>query len=175
MIEKLNQSTKRTIQIGAILAAAILVFVLGPRWLKHWSQVKESLAATRAQLELVNMGAAQQAALLSIVPAFETPKAEAEQELLLRDKINEQLKKAGVKSEPLQVLPGTSRQAGYKLLRLKCSAKCRFGQVLDLLAVLKENPYVVAVDEMRIQCDTKQPPGQRQDVELNLTVSTFAK
>jgi hypothetical protein len=69
------------------------------------------------------------------------------------------------------VSTGKSPQAGYKLLRLKCSAKCKFGQVLDLLVNLKENPYLVGVEEMRIKCDPKKP----QEVQLDLTVSTFVR
>lgn len=175
MIEKLSQKQKRILMVGAAGAIAIVLIVFGTRWLERWGKTRESLASIRAKLELVNADEAKQAGVLSIVPVFEMPKAEAEQELLFRDKLNEQLKKAGIKSEPLQVLPSPSRQSQYKLLRLKCSAKCRFAQVLDLLAVLKENPYLAGIEEMRVQCDTKQPAGQRQEVELNLTVSTFVK
>jgi hypothetical protein len=118
------------------------------------------------------MDEAQQAGLMSIVPTFEMPRSEEKQKFLFRDKFNEQLKKAGIKSEPLQIPPvGRSRQAGYKLLRLKSTGKAKFGQVLDLLAKLKENPYLVGIEEMRIQCD----PKKRQEVELELTVSTFVK
>jgi len=173
MIEKLSR--KRILMIGAAGVAAIVVVVFGTKWLDRWGKTRESLATMRAQLKLVSADEAKQAGILSIVPVFEMPKAEAEQELLLRDKLNEQLKKAGIKSEPLQVLPSPSRQPQYKVLRLKCSAKCRFGQVLDLLAAIRENPYLVGIEEMRIQCDTKQQPGQRQDVDLNLTLTTFAK
>jgi hypothetical protein len=161
--------------VGAAGAIAIVLIVFGTRWLERWGKTRESLASIRAKLELVNADEAKQAGVLSIVPVFEMPKAEAEQELLFRDKLNEQLKKAGIRSEPLQVLPSPSRQSQYKLLRLKCNAKCRFGQVLDLLAALRENPYLAGIEEMRVQCDTKQPAGQRQEVELNLTVSTFVK
>jgi len=61
--------------------------------------------------------------------------------------------------------------AGYKLLRLKCSAKCNFRQALDLLARLKENPYLVGIEELKIACDQKN----RQDVKLDLMISTFVK
>jgi hypothetical protein len=64
-----------------------------------------------------------------------------------------------------------SGQVGYKLLRMKCSGKCRFTQVLDLLANLKDNPYLVGVEELRIRCDTKNS----QQVDMDLTVSTFVK
>jgi hypothetical protein len=173
MIEKLSQ--KRILMLGVAGAIAIVLIVFGTRWLDRWGKTRESLATMRAQLKLVSGDEAKQAGILSIVPVFEMPKAEAEQELLLRDKLNEQLKKAGIRSEPLQVLPSPAKQSQYKVLRLKCNAKCRFGQVLDLLAALKENPYLMSIEEMRIQCDTKQQPGQRQDVDLNLTLTTFAK
>ena len=100
------------------------------------------------------------------------PEKEETQMFLFRDKLNEQLKKAGINSKPLQVVStGKSPQAGYRLLRLKCSAKCRFAQALDLLANLKENPYLVGIEEFKIECDQKK----RQDVKLDVTVSTFVK
>jgi hypothetical protein len=100
------------------------------------------------------------------------PEKEEIQKFLFRDKFNEQLKKAGIRSEPLQILPASkSPVARYQLLRLKCSAKCRFGQALDLLANLKDNPYLAGIEEFKIECDQKK----RQDVELDITVSTFVK
>ena len=36
---------------------------------------------------------------------------------------------------------------------------------------MKENPYLVGIEEMRIKCDE----NNREKVELDLTVSTFAK
>jgi hypothetical protein len=54
---------------------------------------------------------------------------------------------------------------------LKCSAKCRLTQVLDLLAGLNENPYLVGIEELRLRCDQQKP----QAVEMELTVSTFVK
>jgi hypothetical protein len=186
MIKKLGEREKRTLKIGAAAVVAILVIMFGTRWLDHWSEMRNSLASMRAKLKRISLDEAQQANLLSIVPKFEMPQAEEKQELLFRDKLNEQLKKVGIRSEPLQALPSKERQGGYKLLRLKCSAKCQFGQVLDLLAELKNNPYLVSIEEIRIKGGTsaRQQQGgarsdgqrqQRQEVELNLTVSTFAK
>jgi len=172
MIQKLSEKDIRALKIGGVCVAAILVFVLASRWFNHWSEAKASLAQLKAQLELIDVDKAKQAGLLSIVPVFEMPQKEETQKFLFRDKLNEQLKKAGINSKPLQVLPGgKSQQAGYRLLRLKCNAKCRFAQVLELLAGLNENPYLVGIEELRIRCDPKNP----QDVDLDLTVSTFVK
>jgi len=172
MIQKLSEKDIRALKIGGVCVAAILLFVFASMWFDHWSEARASLAQVKAKLDLIDVDKAKQAGLLSIVPVFEMPQKEETQKFLFRNKLNEQLKKVGINSKPLQVLPGgKSRQAGYQLLRLKCSAKCRFAQVLDLLAGLNENPYLVGVEELRIRCDPKKP----QEVELDLTVSTFVK
>lgn len=185
MIGKFSEKDKRTLKIGAVCIAAIFVIIFGTKWFEHWRDTKNSLAAMRAKLKRISLNEAQQAGLLSIVPVFEMPVVEEKQELLFRDKINMQLKDAGIRSDPLQTLPSKEKQAGYKLLRLKCSAKCQFEQVLDLLAALKGNPYLVSIEEIRIKSstNTRQQQGsrsegqrqQRQEMELNLTVSTFTK
>ena len=172
MIEKLSQRDIRMLKIGAVCVAAILVFVFASEWLGRWAEARASLALLEDKLELIDVDKAKRSGLLSIVPVFEMPQKEETQRFLFRDKLNEQLKKAGIKNQPLQVASiGKSGQAGYRLLRLKCSAKCRFTQVLDLLADLKDNPYLVGVEELRIRCDSKKP----QEVDLDLTVSTFVK
>jgi hypothetical protein len=171
-MKKLSQKEKRTLKFGAACAVAIVGFTLATKWLGHWKIVRNSGAGIENRLEEINVGDAKRAGLMSIVPVFEMPKKEETQKFLFREKFNEQLKKAGIKSEPLQILPAAkSPVAGYKLLRLKCSAKCRFGQALDLLANLKENPYLAGIEEFKIECDQKK----RQDVKLDVTVSTFIK
>ena len=173
---KLTNRDIRTLKAGAIAAVAVVAFVFGMKWVGHWRDVRSLLASHRAKLQAVKMTEAQRAGLLSVVPVFEMPKVEDQQQLLFRDKFNEQLKKAGVRNEPLQLLPAKkSKQAGYNLLRLKCKGKCNFGQMLDLLIALKENPYLVGIDEMKIQCDPKSPAEKRQEIEFDLTVSTFVK
>ena len=160
------------LKIGAVCVAAILVFVFASKLLGRWAEARTSLAEVKNKLELIDVDKAKRTGLLSIVPVFEMPEKEETQRFLFRDKLNEQLKKAGIKNQPLQVASiGKSGQSGYRLLRLKCSAKCRFTQVLDLLADLKDNPYLVGVEELRIRCDSKKP----QEVDLDLTVSTFVK
>jgi len=172
MIEKLSQKDIRTLKMGAVGVAAIFVLVFALKWYDRWAEARDSLDELNNKLELIDVDKAKQAGLMSIVPVFEMPQEEETQKFLFRDKLNEQLKKAGIKSEPLQVVSvGKSRLTGYRLLRLKCSSKCKFTQVLDLLANLKENPYLVGVEELRIKCDQKKP----QEVELDLTVSTFVK
>lgn len=169
-MRRLNQKEKRTLKFGAVCAAAIVGLTFATQWLGHWKQVRNRTAGINKQLDNIDVSDAKQAGLMSIVPVFEMPEKEEIQKFLFRDKFNEQLKKAGIRSEPLQILPAAkSPVAGYKLLRLKCSAKCRFGQALDLLANLKENPYLVGIEEFKIECDQKK----RQEVKLDITISTF--
>ena len=170
-MRRLNEKEKRTLKFGVVCAAAVVTFAFATKWLGHWKKVRNSPGIEK-KLEELNVSDAKRAGLTSIVPVFEMPEKEETQKFLFRDKFNEQLKKAGVKSKPLQILPAAkSGVAGYKLLRLKCSAKCRFGQVLDLLASLNENPYLVGIEELKIECD----PKKRQEVKLDLTISTFVK
>jgi len=173
MIEKLSQRDIRILKIGAVCAAAILVFWLATKGFDRWKEARALRALLEDKLELIDVDKAKRAGLMSIVPVFEMPEEEKTQKFLFIDKLTEQLKKAGIKNQPLQdvSIGGKSGQAGYRLLRMKCSAKCRFTQVLDLLANLKENPYLVGVEELRMRIDKKKP----QEVDLDLTVSTFIK
>jgi hypothetical protein len=172
MLERLSQTDKRALKIGAICAVGVVAFVFGTKWLGHWAQARRSLAGVKAKLETIKTDETRQAGLASIVPVFEMPQKEETQKFLFRNKLNEQLKKAGINSKPLQVLAaGKAKQDGFRLLRLKCNAKCRFGQLLDLLTRLNENPYLVGIEELRVKCD----PKNREEIELDLTVSTFIR
>jgi hypothetical protein len=172
MIEKLSQKDIRTLKIGAVCVAVVLAFVFVSKLYDHWAEARNSLAQLKDKLELIDVNKTKRAGLTSIVPVFEMPQIKEEQMFSFRDKLTEQLKKARINNKPLQELPGgKSPVAGYKLLDLKCSAKCEFTKVLDLLANLKDNPYLVGIEELRIRCDAKKP----QEVEMDLTVSTFVK
>jgi len=173
MIKKLSRRDIRALKIGAVCGAAILLFVLVSQWLGYWTEVKRSLNARRDRLKAVNISKAKRVGLATIVPAFEMPQEEEKQKVLFRRKLKEQLEKAGIKAEALQFMRvGKSRAGGYKLLRLQCRrGKCNFGQALDFLARLKENPYLVGIEELEMRCN----PKKRQEFELNLTVSTYLK
>jgi len=171
-MRRLNQKEKRTLKFGLVCAVAIVGFAFATEWIGRWKQARSLRTQITDKLEAINVDKTKRAGLMSIVPVFEMPQKEEKQKFLFRDKFNDQLKKAGIKSEPLQVLPAIkSGVAGYELLRLKCSAKCSFRQALDLLAGLKENPYLVGIEELKIECDQKK----RQNVKLDLTISTFVK
>jgi hypothetical protein len=56
-------------------------------------------------------------------------------------------------------------------MRFQYTGKCKFEQVIDLLSHLNENPYLVAVEEIEMKCD----PKKRQEMDLNLIVSSFVR
>lgn len=173
MTAKLSAKDVRALKIGAIGAVVILLFVFGSKWKDRWAQARAKKVELEAKLDAIDVDKARQAGLAAIVPVFEMPRAEDEQKFLFRDKLTEQLKRAGIRNEPLQLQPvKKSSQPGYDLLLVKCTAKkCKFPQVLDLLARLNENPYLVGIEEFRIKVD----PKKREEVDLDFTVSTFAK
>ena len=169
---KLNEKDMRALKIGAVGVVAILVFVFGSKFQTRWTSAKEKKDALDRKLNAIDVDKAKQAGLMAIVPMIEMPTVEDEQKFLFRDKLSEQLQKAGIRNKPLQLQPAKkSSQAGYKLLLVKCNATCGFSQVLDFLARLNENPYLVGIEEFRIKVD----PKRRENVELDFTVSTFAK
>ena len=173
MMEKFSEKDVRAIKMGAVGVAAILLFVFGSSLYGRWNEAKKNLAELENKLELIDLNDAKSAGLKSIVPVFEMPAEKETQKFLFLEELNRQLQSLRITSKPLQeVTGGKSPDPKYKLLRLKCSvSNCRFDQVLDLLANLKQNPYLLGIEEMRIKCDSKN----RQQVDLELTISTLTK
>jgi hypothetical protein len=172
MISKLSQKDIRALKLGAVGVAAILILVFVLEGHERWDKARQSSEILEKQLDDIDLNKAKRSGLTSIVPVFQMPVEKETQRFLFRDKLNEQLRNARINSQPIQeVSGGKSPIAGYELLRLKCSGKCNFGQILNLLADLKDNPYLVGVEEMRIKVD----PKNQQRVDFDLTVSTLVK
>jgi len=171
-MQKMSEKDIRTLKLGAIGAGLILVFFCTSKWLGHWKKVRSDITTIKGKLEAIDVEKVRQAGLLSIVPVFEMPVAEDEQTLLFRDRLRKQFQQARINNKPLQILStGKTRVGGYRTARLECSAKCGLSQLLDFLARLNENPYLLAVEEMRIRTDKKKP----QDVEVDLIFSTLVR
>jgi len=178
MARKLSPRERRLVLFGAASAVFIFVLTYGAKGYDRWSQARTTLAAAKHKLSEVETDQSRQAALATMVPVIEQPQVEDKQKFLFRDKLHEQLKKAGINTEPLQFLPVRKpRSVSYRVLKIKCKGKCKFDQLLDFLSNLKENPYLVGIEELRFQCDTKEPPEKRKDkeIQIDLTVSTFVK
>jgi hypothetical protein len=180
MVRKLNERERRMLLIGLAAVAATLVFTYGTKGIDRWHKSRVSLTAAQKKLSEVETDKTKLAGLLTLVPVFETPEPEEKQKTLFREKLYEQLKKSGINTEPPQPLLGKKIAVGgttYQVLKIKCKGKCKFDQFLDFLANLKENPYVVGVEELQVRFDTKEPPEKRKDkeVDVDLIVSTFVR
>ena len=180
MTELSEKRNRRALITGVVFVVSILLFhfVISPG-MDQWKELKLELADTQRKLELVgaidNLElSAKRKELAQSVPAFEMPQREDKQRLLFERKINEQLQKAGIKltNQPQYYSKGKKQPGlGLKLLRLQCRGNANFSQIMDLLAGLNENPYLVSIEEIKIECGKKK----REEMSLSLTLSTFVR
>ena len=172
MLEKLSEKDVKTLKMGGIGVVAILIITVGLSGLEYWTKARESYKALNQQLKDLDTDKRKQSGLLSIVPVLEMPVDKETQKVLLREEMVQQFDDARITGQPwLEVSGKTSPLPQYKLLGLKSSGSCRLSQMFTLLANLKENPYLVAIEELRIKCDAQNP----QQIDFDITVSTFFK
>ncbi|MFC1760894.1 hypothetical protein ACFL6U_02310 [Planctomycetota bacterium] len=176
MAKQLSDREKRTVRLGLTAVVLIGAAMIVPRWMERLDNFKTSIQEKEESLNLAQGTGSKYAALQSIVPVFEMPQEEHKQKFLFREKFAEQLKKAGLKTEPLEAdTRSAGRHSRYRRLTLTYDGKAQWKQIMDLLANLKANPYLAGVEEMRIKADPKQAGPQRKDLEFTLVVSTFVK
>ena len=173
--DRLTDKERRMISIVAVCLAAVLLISVVPAWLSRWSQVRADIKRQEQMLDEADKGVYNPPGLATLVPAFDMPKDAETQKNLFRDKVNEQLRQAGMPSAPLQIEPsGKQMYDGFSRLTLKYKGACRFEQLMDFLARLKENKYYAGVDELMLRADPKKAAQERQTVDVELTISTFA-
>jgi hypothetical protein len=179
MISNLSDRDKKILKIGAVAAGIIIVYsiIICP-FFESWSQVRSEIRLERAKITVLSgvkgpQAAIQRASLFSTVPVVEIPETENLHRIHFAGRLHTQLSSAGVRIKSLQYLSGEKfkPEIGLKQQRLQCRGNCSFGQVLDLLSVLGQNPYLVGIEDLQLTTDTKNP----QDMEMVLTVSTFVK
>ena len=186
MAIQLTDRDKRTLKLGGVCALGILAFVYMPQWTAHWRKVRSEIKTMETTLDEVrNPRNAKQAGLNALVPVFQMPADQESQTFLFRDKFNEQVKSSGLNEEPIQFdvskksirmkVPQESRFTELIPLSLSYKSKCRFDKLLDLLVALKGNPYCVGIESLKLECDPKKPSQDRGDLDIELTVSTFAE
>ena len=179
MTAKLSQRDKRALKLAAVAVVAIVgyLFVAAP-WIDSWRLTAGQLTRQRGELKSIlktdGAAAVKQAGLMATVPKLEMPKKENIQMPLFREKINEQLKKSGVKVKSLKYLTKKTPNAagGYRTKLLECRGEAKFGQIVGLLALLRDNPYLVGIEDIQLKCNTKD---RNKPMTLTLIVSTFVK
>ena len=158
--------------MGGIGIAAILIIYVALGGFEQWAKAKEEYKTLDQQLKDLNTDNRKQSGLLSIVPVFEMPADKETQKVLLREEMVQQFDEARISGQPWLEVPGkASPLPPYSLLCLHSNGSCRISQMFNLLANLKENPYLVAIEELRIKCDEQNP----QQINFDITVSTFYK
>ena len=178
IFDKLSEKDQKTIKAGAMIAAVILVCGGLNILLNEYSRTRSELDAVKSKFNSVIPNSdgsltLKQAGLYSIVPVFEDPQEEDIPGENFRQKFLEQLKKAKIKYNDLDLMPMSNKRnsSGLRRRNLHYKGKCSFTQAMDLLASLYENPWFVGVEEFKIVCD----PKNRSQMDLTITVSTFIK
>jgi hypothetical protein len=175
-LERLTDKERRMVMIGAVCVAAILVGTVVPKWWSHWSRIRTQIKDNQRLLDQASKGEFNPPGLAALVPVFEMPKDMEAQKVLFRDEINRQLTGAQMPSAPLQIEPATKQVVGkFSRLSLKYKGTCRFEQLLDFLAMLKNNKYYAGVDELILRADSKKTAQERQTLEVEMTISTLFK
>ncbi len=175
MLEKLNPKDVHVLKLGAVGIAAIIVLLFLLDFKERWTKVKESFDAMNnrlATLAAIDMTEAKYAGLMNTVPIFEMPEEKEKQKFLFQDSLNTQFKKANINSQPWQEIVGKSTLlTDHKVIRLKTSGKCNVTQLFDLFVNLKENPYLISIEELTVKRDMKN----KQQIDFDITVSTPVK
>jgi hypothetical protein len=173
----LTDRDKRTLWLGAVCSVFILGLVYVPRFAGHWRQVRsENRAMEQTLRQIQNPKDPKQLFLDSQVPVYKMPTTADAQAFLFRDKLTEQIKKAGLKEVPLKTdFPAKGQVGGYQPLYLSYAGTCPLDKLLKLLVDLKTNPYYVGIEALKIEADSKQPAEGRKEMTIELTLTTLAK
>ncbi len=177
MAVTLTDKDKRTLRLGAVCSVLILGLVYVPRLAGHWRKMRSEMHAMESTLrQIQNPRDAKQRFLDTQVPVYKMPTTPDDQAFLFRDKLTEQIKKAGLKEVPLQTEFSKKRvTGGYQPLYVSYAGKCSFDKLLKLLVDLKTNPYYVGIEALKIEADPKTPAQGRKEMTIELTLTTLAK
>ena len=172
MLEKLSEKDVKTLKMGGIGVAAILILTVALSGFEYWANARQSYNTLDQQLKDLDTDKRKYEGLLSIVPVLKMPENKDNQKVLLREEMVQQFDDARITGQPwLEVSGKASPLPPYGLMCLKSSGSCRLRDMFNLLANLKENPYLVAIEELRIKSDPQNP----QQINFDITVSTFYK
>ncbi len=171
MFDKMNEKDKKTIKKGGIGIVAVLVLIIAVQGYGSWNKKTTDYNTIVSQLKTLNVPDSARKRTMEIVPVFLMPKDEQTQKTLFRNSLEQLFEQLQITTEPWQEVT-TSKSpilTGYGALRLKASGSCRFEQILNLLSELKQNPYLVGIEEFHVECNPQNP----QQADFSITVSTI--
>jgi hypothetical protein len=165
---KLDKKNKRALKLMIYGLGTILVLMLFLDWIQKWRDLRQNIARTQQQLDYLANAEAKMAALSVKVPVVAVPQKEQKQLFAFREALNRQLYDAGITVKPFKVTTvAKSARPEYQSLYLQCSGSSNFENVLNFLADLKKNPYLVGIDELVISkpATTTAPTGGTRNTQ----------
>jgi hypothetical protein len=171
MFEKMNEKDKKTLKMGGIGAVGVLVLFIAVQGYGNWNKKTTEYNSIVNQLNTLNVTDNAHNKSLEIVPVFLMPKDEQTQKTLFRNSLEQLFEQLRINTEPWQDVM-TSKSTiitGYGSLRFKTSGTCTFDQILRLLAELRQNPYLVGIEELHVACSPQNP----RQAEFNIQVATL--
>jgi hypothetical protein len=174
MLEKLSQRDVRALRFGIAGIAIFALFYLALSGISRWKGIRSNIEISTGQLQTLAT-AKPSDEIRQIMSVLKIPQNEETQRNLFRTEFNSQLSRSGIRAQPIKVTTADkSPKAGYKTLFLECKAKGNFDQVLDFLANLQRNPYLVGIEKLVItKSDARNQ--QSRDVNIEIKVSSFVK
>ncbi len=174
MLEKLNEKDQKTLKTGGLAVLVLAVVVTGYMGYNHWTAQNKQKKKLNADFKKLVMNESAYKKLLAEVPVFQAPEDDSAQKTKFRDYLDTQFQRNNITTEAWVEVTASNAirpPAGYGALSLKTSSKgtVRFQNILNLLAALKENPYYVGIEELKITCDQQNP----QLATLNIVLATF--
>lgn len=172
MFNKMNEKDKNTLKKGGIAVAAVVVLVVAVQVYGNWNTKKAESDTIDNQLRTLNVPDNVRSKTLGSIPVFIMPKDGQTQKELFRNSLDQSLEQLRISTDPWQEITTnkTPTVSGYSSLSLKTSGSCRVDQILSLLASLKQNPYLVGIEELHIECNQQNP----QQADFSIQVSTIA-
>lgn len=174
MLEKLNEKDQKTLKMGGLAVLVLAVAFAGYQGYNYWTAQNKISKDLNRDFKTLNMSDSVHKKLISDVPVFQMPADDSTQKTVFRDSLNLLFEQMRISTDPwVDVAAGNSIRppAGYGALSLKTSTKgtVSFQNILYLLAALKENPYLVGIEELKITCDPQNP----QLANLSIVLATF--
>lgn len=176
MLNQFSPRDKRAIVVTCVAMVVILFYVVVyDPWMADWDRVSAEIKSKESVAKLLDATSTKAkqrfASFNEMIPAYAPPEKVETQRLLFEGKLVEQFKKAGLK--PISMVFSTPKYVsaiGYYKLSFQMKCQCKFKQVFDLLATLRENPYLVGIEALDIKLDSKD----RSKVDFTLKLSTYA-
>lgn len=175
MRRALTERERRLVWLCGLVAAALLVYTL---WVEplasRWKTRAAEYQQLSQQIELIRRwqqsgglkGMRVSAAMVA------APLRADQQALLFRNKLTEQIQKAGLQARTVQLRDQRNRtENGYTVISVDCQGRGSYEAVLNLLADLEHNPYYVGLEKLSLRVDAKD----RNQLNFQITAMTYAK